>query len=47
MRILLIEDDQSLCDTVKLQLQNQGYTVDSSYDGEEGLFFIKQQNSKT
>ena len=43
MRILLIEDDQSLCDTVKLQLQNQGYTVDSSYDGEEGLFFIKQQ----
>ena len=43
MRILLIEDDPSLCDTVKLQLQNQGYTVDSSYDGMEGLSFIKQQ----
>ena len=43
MRILLIEDDPSLCDAVKLQLQNQGYTVDSSYDGMEGLSFIKQQ----
>lgn len=43
MRILLIEDDQSLCDTVKLQLENQGYMVDSSYDGMEGLSFIKQQ----
>lgn len=43
MRILLIEDDQTLCNTMGLQLQNQGYTVDCCYDGEEGLFYIKQQ----
>ena len=41
MRILLIEDDQTLCNTMGLQLQNQGYTVDCCYDGEEGLFYIK------
>lgn len=43
MRILVIEDDQTLCNTMGLQLQNQGYTVDCCYDGEEGLFYIKQQ----
>lgn len=43
MRILLVEDDQALCDTVCLQLQNQGYTVDCCYDGEDSLHFIKEQ----
>lgn len=43
MRILLVEDDQTLCDIVCLQLQNQGYTVDCCYNGEDGLHFIKEQ----
>lgn len=42
MRILLIEDDQALCDTVCLQLQSQGYIVDYCYDGQDSLYFIKQ-----
>ena len=43
MRILLIEDDQALCDTIRVQLQNQGYIVDFCYDGQDSLYFIKQQ----
>lgn len=43
MRILLIEDDIALCEAVSFQLQNHGYIVDTCYDGEEGLHFIKQQ----
>lgn len=43
MRILLIEDDIALCEAVSFQLQHNGYIVDTCYDGEEGLHFIKQQ----
>lgn len=42
MRILMIEDDQSLCESVKFQLEKQGFTVDVCHDGEEGLFLIKE-----
>lgn len=43
MRILLIEDDVDLCDAVSFQLKNNGYLVDHCYDGDEGLYLIKQQ----
>lgn len=42
MRILMIEDDKKLCASVKYQLEKQGYTVDVCHDGEEGLFFIRE-----
>lgn len=40
MRILLIEDDISLCRSIRLMLEQQGFEVTVSHDGEEGLFYI-------
>lgn len=42
MRILLIEDDESLCETIPFQLRQEGFSVDVSRDGEEGLLFIRE-----
>ena len=38
MRLLLIEDDQRLLDTLSSQLRAAGFAVDVSTDGVEGLF---------
>ena len=38
MRILLIEDDPNLQKQVKDSLEDNGYSVDSAADGEEGHF---------
>jgi len=38
MRILLIEDQPELAAVVKQGLKEQGYTVDTASDGEEGLY---------
>ena len=38
MRVLLIEDDQRLLDTLSAQLREAGYAVDASSDGIEGLY---------
>lgn len=43
MRILMIEDDKNLCTSVKYQLEKEGFTVDVSHDGEEGLALIMEQ----
>ena len=42
MRILLIEDDKSLCESISFQLSKEGFGVDVSRDGEEGLFLACQ-----
>lgn len=42
MRILLIEDDQALCRSLSLLLEQQGFAVTISNDGEEGLFYIME-----
>ncbi len=42
MRILLIEDDGHLCETLSFQLKREGFLVDVSQDGEEGLFLALQ-----
>ncbi|MEO4052756.1 response regulator transcription factor [Solibacillus sp. CAU 1738] len=39
MRILLIEDDIDLCQTIYLQLLNQGYYVDRYHNGEDALHY--------
>jgi DNA-binding response OmpR family regulator len=36
MRILLIEDNRRLSDSLRLTLQDDGYVVDTAYDGLEG-----------
>ena len=38
MRILLVEDERSLAELVADRLKKERYTVDVSYDGEDGLF---------
>lgn len=42
MRILLAEDDRDLNKALAWQLNGQGYTVDSCYDGEEALYYGEQ-----
>ncbi len=36
MRILLVEDNRRLSDSLRLILQDDGYAVDTAYDGIEG-----------
>ena len=43
MRILLIEDDESLCLTLSFWLQQEGFSVDVSRDGAESLLFIRER----
>ncbi len=38
MRILIIEDDQPIASFVKKGLVQEGFTVDHTTDGEEGLY---------
>ena len=42
MRILLAEDDRDLNKALTWQLTGQGYNVDSCYDGEDALYYGKQ-----
>lgn len=37
MKILLVEDDQNLCDTIKYQLEQELHEVDICHDGWDGL----------
>ncbi len=37
MRILLIEDDMNLCDTLSFQLKREGHEVELCHDGRDGL----------
>jgi heavy metal response regulator len=41
MRILIIEDEKKIADFIKRGLKEEGYAVDSAYDGESGLFMAK------
>lgn len=38
MRLLLVEDEQTLRESLAAQLSKQGFTVDAAADGEEGLY---------
>ncbi len=44
MRILLIEDDIDLCRSLSLMLEQQGFSVTVTGDGEEGLFYILENS---
>ncbi len=37
MKILVVDDERLLVKGIKFNLENEGYTVDVAYDGEEGL----------
>lgn len=42
MKILLVEDDTKIATFLKRGLQEEGYVVDCSYDGEEALYLIEE-----
>ena len=42
MRLLLVEDDQTLNRALVAQLGEAGYKVDSALDGREGLYLAKE-----
>ena len=42
MNILLIEDDQNLCEMVRFQLQHEKHHVDLCHDGRDGLDLLLQ-----
>lgn len=37
MRILIVEDERALCDTIARSLRNLAYSVDCCHDGQEAL----------
>ncbi len=41
MRIILIEDERQLAQILKKGLEEAGYSVDTAYDGEEGLYMLE------
>lgn len=44
MRLLIVEDEKKLCDTVAKSLYDAGYEVDTCYDGQEALEYILAEN---
>jgi two-component system response regulator PhoP len=42
MRLLVIEDETALLEQVCARLEEEGFTVDSSTDGEEGLYLASE-----
>ena len=42
MRILLVEDDEKLNHSLVFQLEKEGFLADSCQDGEEALYYIRQ-----
>lgn len=45
MRILLVEDDQNLNETLTFHLKREGYAVDSCLDGEDAWYYMKQHTA--
>lgn len=41
MRILVVEDEKDLNDIVTIRLKKNGYSVDSCYDGQDALDYLK------
>lgn len=44
MRVLIIEDNKDLCESICFQLVNEGYAVDMCYTGENALYYAMQQS---
>lgn len=43
MRILMIEDDEKLCESVSYALTKAGFTVDVCHEGDDGLRWIRER----
>ena len=45
MKLLVVEDDPTLCVSLAATLREENYAVDTAGDGEEGLFKAKNGES--
>ena len=45
MKLLIVEDEKRLCQTVAKHLKDEGYTVDMCYDGSDALDYINGTES--
>lgn len=43
MRILVVEDKRRLCNVIKQGLQEEGFAVDTAYDGEDGEYLASNE----
>lgn len=43
MKILIVEDEKLLADSIKLLLENHGFEADTAYDGDTGEMYIRQR----
>ncbi|MGA2774918.1 MAG: response regulator [Candidatus Omnitrophota bacterium] len=43
-KLLLVDDDKEIIETLKPRLQREGYDVIEAFDGEEGLRMVKDCN---
>ena len=43
MRILLVEDEHKLSNVVKKGLEEEGFAVDTAFDGEEGQYLAESE----
>ena len=44
MKILVVDDEKLLVKGIKFNLENEGYTVDSCYDGETAVTMAREGN---
>ena len=42
-KILIVEDEKPLAKILKYNLEKEGYSVLSAYDGESGLSFVNEE----
>jgi len=43
LRLLVVEDEKTLADLIKEGLEEEGFSVDVAYDGQEGLFMAQNE----
>lgn len=41
-KILVIDDEKAIADIIKFNLEKEGYSVETAYDGEEGMEVVKK-----
>ncbi|MDD2446903.1 MAG: response regulator [Tissierellia bacterium] len=43
-KILVVDDEKTIADIIKFNLEKEGHTVETAYDGEEGIKKFKEYN---
>ena len=46
MKILVLEDNENLCNFIKTSLKKQGYVIDTFFDGEVALEVLNNGYSR-